>query len=89
MNAQRERYGVLAMIERFPAAVEGICECLDAFGFMSLESIDRVVFMDFADRPRLQTALAEMSDKGLIVRVSNGCYRLTEKGKAFLDGGQE
>lgn len=63
-----------------------ICKCLeDGGGFMSQETIDRIVFYGFADVEMLRQELRAMTHEGLIQRVSNGCYKLDDQGRAFLD----
>ena len=74
------------MIETMTPAVVAICQCIIAYGgFLSWETIDRVVFYGVADEHLLQSMLREMAKDGLLKRISNGCFDITDRGRRFVE----
>jgi multisubunit Na+/H+ antiporter MnhF subunit len=73
-------------IAEYKTAAVAICQCLHAYqGYLSPATIDRVVFHNMADEEALKSLLTAMSIQGLIVVISNGCYKLALRGQSYMD----
>lgn len=71
-------------VDAYENATHAILTAIANYGFLSDDGINRYAFHNVAHHKVFDNLIPEMAEKGLIVRLSNGCFQITDKGRGML-----